>query len=192
MEDKRVRKTKKMLKDTLISILDEMPFEQITVTMLCDRTVISRITFYAHYADKYDLVEDIFQDMIKIGTDDYALREKTNNAKGDIVTGFYNVLDSILELYYNQYHFFKHTESNRNPYLSFSYYNHVFAIVEHHTNKESARHKLKYSTRQITSFLCYGLLGFIDGSRSESVSAEQIKESAHRLLGDMLSKRILF
>lgn len=64
MEDKRIIKTKKYLKDTLIELLDEMPFEKITVTMLCQKADISRITFYSHYDDKYDLVEDIFQDMI--------------------------------------------------------------------------------------------------------------------------------
>lgn len=192
MEDKRIRKTKKLLKDTLIKLLDSYSFEQITVTMLCDKADVSRITFYSHYADKFDLVEDVFQDMIKIGTDDYKNRERTLNPNGDIVAGFYNVLDSILSLYYDQYDFFKQTESTRNPYLSFTYYNHVFDIVEHHTNKESTKHHLKYTSRQITSFLCYGLLGFIDGSRSEDLSPDEIKESAHHLLGDMLNKGILF
>lgn len=192
MEDKRIRKTKKLLKDTMINLLDEATFEDITVTMLCDRAEVSRITFYAHYADKYDLVEDIFQDMIKIGNDNYREKERTLNPDGDIVKGFYHVLDSILELHYDQYRFFKHTEQNHNPYLSFSYYNHVYAIVEHHTSKEKARHHSKYTSRQITSFLCYGLLGFIDASRSEDMNSDKIKESAHALLGDMLNKGILF
>ena len=135
MEDKRVKKTKKYLKDTLIKLLDEEPFEQITVTQICDRADISRITFYTHYADKYDLTEDIFQDMIKIGTNDYLEREKTHNKGRDIATGFVNVMDSIVKLYYDHYDFFRHASPERNPYLAFSFYNHVLATVEHHTTR---------------------------------------------------------
>ncbi len=192
MEDKRIKKTKKYLKDTLIRLLDEEPFEQITVTKLCERADISRITFYSHYADKYDLLEDIFQDMITIGTEDYLRREEKYNKDANIVTGFSNVMDSILNLFYGHYDFFRHTDPNRNPYLAFSFYNHVLDTVAHHTNKEGSRHPMKYSTGQITGFLCYGLLGFINESRSETYDMEKVKQDSHRLLVDMLQSGILF
>ena len=50
MEDKRITKTKKNLKYTLVDMLAEQPFEKITITELCSRTEISRITFYSHYS----------------------------------------------------------------------------------------------------------------------------------------------
>ena len=192
MEDKRIRKTKKNLKDTLISLLNEESFEQITVTQLCENADISRITFYSHYADKYDLLEDIFHDMIVLGTDGYLQREERLNKDGNIVKGFTNVMDSILDLFYTHYDFFKHTDPNRNPYLAFSFYNHVLDTVAHHTNKESSRHQLKYSTGQITGFLCYGLLGFINESRSETYDIEKVKQDSHKLLVDLLQSGILF
>lgn len=49
MEDRRVIKTKKNLKATLIEMMGEISFEQISITELCKRAEISRITFYAHY-----------------------------------------------------------------------------------------------------------------------------------------------
>ena len=66
MEDKRIRKTKKNLKQTLIALLGQKPFEQITVTELCKSADTSRITFYAHYNDKYELAAEVFQDMLKL------------------------------------------------------------------------------------------------------------------------------
>ena len=51
MEDRRIKKTKKNLKATLIEMLADMPFEQITITSLCSQADISRITFYTHYSD---------------------------------------------------------------------------------------------------------------------------------------------
>ena len=58
MEDRRVIKTKKNLKATLIEMMGEISFEQISITELCKRAEISRITFYAHYSDKYALADD--------------------------------------------------------------------------------------------------------------------------------------
>lgn len=192
MEDKRIKKTKKYLKQTLIKLLDKETFEQITVTRLCDEADVSRITFYTHYSDKYDLAEDIFQDMIEIGTAEYDELQRTNNPDGSIVTGFTNVMDAILDLYYGEYDFFKHTLPDSNPYLAFTFYNHVLETVEHHTNKERSRHTFKYTTPQITGFLCYGLLGFINESRNEQTDIAQIKRDSHRLLNDLLCSGIMF
>ena len=47
-------------------MLQDMPFERISVTELCTRADTSRITFYTHYSDKYALVDDIFMDMIEL------------------------------------------------------------------------------------------------------------------------------
>ena len=47
--DKRILKTKRNLKQTLLSMMDEKPFEKIGVTELCNRAETSRITFYTYY-----------------------------------------------------------------------------------------------------------------------------------------------
>ena len=74
MEDRRITKTKRNLKNTLISMLPEQPFEQISITELCARAEISRITFYSHYSDKYALLDDIFNDLLAVGTEDVGTR----------------------------------------------------------------------------------------------------------------------
>ena len=79
MEDRRVIKTKKNLKATLIEMMGEISFEQISITELCKREEISRITFYAHYSDKYALADDIFSDMLQIGTDIYRTKQEKEN-----------------------------------------------------------------------------------------------------------------
>ena len=191
-EDKRIAKTNQLLKSTLITLLDEESFEEITITQLCDRANVSRITFYSHYTDKYELVEDIFNDMIKIGTEDYQRREASNNADGQLVKGFLNCLECIITLYFDRFDFFKHAVNDKNPYLAFSYYNHVFKTVEHHTAKESSRHNFKYTNSQITGFLCYGLLGFITESQNEKHTAGEIKKASRQLLNDILNNGVLF
>src|ERR1700676_4975957 len=53
--DLRVRRTRDALGDALITLMQEKPFETITVQQVLDRAGIGRSTFYAHYRDKNDL-----------------------------------------------------------------------------------------------------------------------------------------
>ena len=53
MEDKRILKTKRSLKKAMTEMLDREDFEHISITELCGRAEVSRITFYSHYSDKY-------------------------------------------------------------------------------------------------------------------------------------------
>ena len=119
MEDRRITKTKRNLKNTLISMLPEQPFEQISITELCARAEISRITFYSHYSDKYALVDEIFQDMVLLGTEDYERKQRENNPQRDEVLSYCNILDAIMELYYSRFDFFHYTAPDKNPYLAF-------------------------------------------------------------------------
>ena len=83
MEDKRITKTKRSLKAAMIEMLSKEDFEHISITELCRQAEISRITFYSHYNDKYALLDEIFDDMLRIGTEDYYRRQKENNPSGD-------------------------------------------------------------------------------------------------------------
>ena len=55
--DLRVRRTHKLLWEALMAELAERPFEEITVTDICERAMVHRTTFYKHYEDKYALLE---------------------------------------------------------------------------------------------------------------------------------------
>ena len=59
----RVQTTKKLLRDALMALLNEKPLRSITVKELCEYAGLNRGTFYAHYADVYDLLEQIEAEM---------------------------------------------------------------------------------------------------------------------------------
>jgi AcrR family transcriptional regulator len=54
--DARVRRTRDALGDALIALMQEKPFDTITVQDVLDRAHVSRSTFYSHYTDKDDLL----------------------------------------------------------------------------------------------------------------------------------------
>lgn len=52
--------TKKALATALKELMEEMPFEKINVSAICQRCDMNRKSFYYHFKDKYDLVNWIF------------------------------------------------------------------------------------------------------------------------------------
>ena len=54
--DARVRRTRDALGDALVALMQEKPFDTITVQEVLDRAQVSRSTFYTHYSDKDDLL----------------------------------------------------------------------------------------------------------------------------------------
>ena len=54
--DARVRRTRDALGDALFALMQEKPFDTITVQEVLDRAQVSRSTFYSHYSDKDDLL----------------------------------------------------------------------------------------------------------------------------------------
>jgi AcrR family transcriptional regulator len=53
--DARVRKTRDALGDALVELMQEKPFDSITVQDVLDRANVGRSTFYSHFSDKEDL-----------------------------------------------------------------------------------------------------------------------------------------
>ena len=55
--DRRVRKTRRQLKECLTHLLKEKKIQDITVRELAEMADINRGTFYLHYKDVFDLLE---------------------------------------------------------------------------------------------------------------------------------------
>ncbi|MCR2803953.1 TetR/AcrR family transcriptional regulator [Paenibacillus soyae] len=62
--DRRVSRTKRMIRDALTELMEEKGFDGITVKDLTARADINRGTFYLHYKDKYDLLEQSEAELI--------------------------------------------------------------------------------------------------------------------------------
>ncbi|HEU4946479.1 MAG TPA: TetR/AcrR family transcriptional regulator [Kribbella sp.] len=58
----RVRRTRKLLREALVELVEERGFDRLTVGELTGRAMVSRAAFYRNYKDKYDLVEQIFDE----------------------------------------------------------------------------------------------------------------------------------
>lgn len=64
-DDPRVKRTRKLLHDAFDSLLTEKGFEAITVQDIAERATLNRATFYAHFQDKFDLVDSRIRGQFK-------------------------------------------------------------------------------------------------------------------------------
>jgi AcrR family transcriptional regulator len=54
--DRRVRRTRELLRSALLAAISEKGYERVTVQDIIDRADVGRSTFYAHFRDKEDLL----------------------------------------------------------------------------------------------------------------------------------------
>ena len=57
--DLRIRRTQELLQEALLKLMQEKPFEEITVTELAETAKINRKTFYAHHGTKQELYDSM-------------------------------------------------------------------------------------------------------------------------------------
>jgi AcrR family transcriptional regulator len=60
--DPRVKRTRKLLLDAFVSVMAEKSFDGITVQDIAARATVNRATFYAHFVDKYALVDELIRE----------------------------------------------------------------------------------------------------------------------------------
>ena len=57
-------RSKTMIRQAFLELLQEKPYEKITVTDIAQRADLNRSTFYAHYPDVQGLIEEIEEEII--------------------------------------------------------------------------------------------------------------------------------
>ncbi len=98
--DKRCRKTRKAIKTSLIKLMCEKDISDITITEIAEEADINRKTFYAHYRDLYDILDEI---------------------ENNLIEKLFHILDSadILKSMYDPYPLFKELTSEINKDFEF-------------------------------------------------------------------------
>ena len=59
--DPRIRRTRQLLQDALKRLLETKEFEKITIQDIAEAATLNRATFYAHYPDKFALLEELIR-----------------------------------------------------------------------------------------------------------------------------------
>jgi AcrR family transcriptional regulator len=64
--DLRIRRTRSLLSNALVALMQEKSIDKITVQEVLDRATVGRSTFYLHYRDKDDLFLCVLEDGLEM------------------------------------------------------------------------------------------------------------------------------
>ncbi|MBY9079114.1 TetR family transcriptional regulator [Paenibacillus sp. HN-1] len=76
LQDPRVLRTRQLIREAFRDLLRSREFEAIAVKDIAQKATINRATFYAHYEDKYALLEEITEQVFR-----EMIPEKVMNAR---------------------------------------------------------------------------------------------------------------
>lgn len=64
-QDRRVRRTKTLMKEALIELMNEKTFGEITAKEITDKADLNRATFYLHYNKVFDLLDELENEVME-------------------------------------------------------------------------------------------------------------------------------
>lgn len=115
-EDLRILKTRLSLYEGLGSLLEKMPFEEIKVSDICEKAMVNRSTFYAHFSDKYELFHSYVNDLKESLVEELKKNKQLTNSR---------------EYYLEMLHlFFTHIEDKKDAYFSILIHNKNSIIMD--------------------------------------------------------------
>lgn len=63
--DPRVKRTKTMFEEALLELMEEKDYKKITVREIAEKSTLNRATFYLHYYDKDELLEQLLDEALQ-------------------------------------------------------------------------------------------------------------------------------
>ncbi|HZW49184.1 MAG TPA: TetR-like C-terminal domain-containing protein [Bacillota bacterium] len=95
-DDRRVKYTKMVLKNSFIKLLGKKDISKISIKEICEDADINRATFYAHYIDQYDLMRTIENELLgNVGS--YLAEYTQSKANSNPVEMIEKIFDYIKE-----------------------------------------------------------------------------------------------
>lgn len=152
---------KEQLTKTLITMLSEKSFKDISISELTKKAEVSRISFYRNYDTKEDILREYTTQKLRAWQKEY---DSTKNEQSNEHEMFGSM--------------FEHFKINSTYYLTL--YNQGLSYILLDTIKEIGGPKPEYSNVQayLSAFICYGLYGWIEEwfARGMTESAETMAD----------------
>ena len=90
-EDLRVQRTRKLLSETLLDMMENESIEHISVIDLCNSAMINRGTFYKHFEDKYDLLNFALEELKRELYADFVKAKRPEDSPKEALRSFFEI-----------------------------------------------------------------------------------------------------
>lgn len=141
-DDARILRSKRDLSEALVSLLEEKPYNSISVKDICEKAMISKLCFYNNFLNKDDLMVHLFkkvtnENLNKIGKS----LSKTNQEKSN----YEDIILKLIQMFYDEKGIFRKViSSDKNKSL--------YSIIQNYI-KETIPSLLSYSIPSSLSYI---------------------------------------
>lgn len=142
--------TKQRIFSAFDELLNELPFDKITVQMIIERGGVSKSTFYRHFKDKYDVLN-----FNSLALCEHLMEQRTCRDWHDF---FYEMFQEIAKD--SKYYRRAFRTSGQNAHYGFLYH-HSFSIVEKCYLHKMQKDELTTQEHFLISHYCYGCVGIL-------------------------------
>lgn len=191
-EDIRITKSKRDLCNALFELMKNTPFKKITVGDICSTAMINKMTFYKHYADKYELLNDVFLNIKQSIIVSAEAAIPTQNVDDTALDLTFRVLDAVINECLNQKQLLMDISHDEmvltmiSTTIEKSIYELLSSISRHHTFKYRLDILTSAVTGATTFLIRYLLL------HEQSIGKKQFLEKTKTFLRDLFNSKILF
>jgi len=152
--DRRINKTKQVLKETLTDLLEEKELRKISIKELTEKSNINRGTFYLHYLDIYDMIDKLENEIV---TDLINIIESNNPF--DIDNYFLPVLLKAVEYLYSDMRFCKALIGPNGDLSFLEKLKKIMIEQTFKTYKKIGKNRDKVFLQYLTTFIVSGGIG---------------------------------
>ena len=92
--DLRIRRTRSLLSNALVALMQEKSIDKITVQEVLDRATVGRSTFYLHYRDKDDLFLCVLEDGLEMWSTALFRKQEKSSRVAPVAEFFMHVGDA--------------------------------------------------------------------------------------------------
>lgn len=191
-EDIRVTKSKRDLCHALVGLMQSTPFKKITVGDICSAAMINKMTFYKHYRDKYELLNDV---LLNIKQSILLRAEKampTPNVKDTALDLTFHLLDAVID----------ECLAKKQLLLDISHDDMVLTMISTTIEKSvcellaeiSRHHQFKYGMDSLSSAVT-GATTFLIRYwlvHEQTIGKEKFLNSTKQFLYDLFDSKIIF
>lgn len=154
-EDRRSRRSRRMLKQGLLELMEEKRFPDISVRDITDRMDLNRGTFYLHYPDTFALLRSVEDDVLAEAWE-VLNANRPERLEGSLRKLFGPVLDYIVEKR-SLFHLLMSNDSSR-------FVSRLQELIRRYGEELAQERFQNAGTVQmeyLMSFIAYGLIGVI-------------------------------
>ena len=159
-EDLRIQKTRRDLRGAIIELIKQKPIEKISVKEICDTALITRMTFYKYYEDKYQLLDDTFieikdQILASVPTQEVTSIEDATKYTCELITTVINFIQKNFDI-------IQALKKNSNNEIMEMITNISEGAISELLNKASEIRPLRYPIPMTSSFVFGGFMGTLN------------------------------